>query len=98
MNKTLRIFTVLLTVLYFFSSTAIPVLAAITYTYDQNGNMTSDGTECFEYNGANQLKKVKHCGNNQTIAEYIYAPQRHPGYQKGLPERRIAENHLLTKR
>jgi RHS repeat-associated protein len=72
MNKTLRIFTLLLTIVYFFSSTIAPVLAAVTYSYDQNGNMTADGTECFEYNEANQLKKVKNCGNNQTIAEYVY--------------------------
>jgi RHS repeat-associated protein len=72
MNKTLRILTILSTVLYFFSSTALPALAAITYIYDPNGNMTSDGTECFEYNEANQLKKVKNCSNNQTIAEYVY--------------------------
>lgn len=49
-----------------------PVFAAITYLYDQNGNMTSDGTTCYEYNEANQLKKVKNCSNNQTIAEYVY--------------------------
>jgi hypothetical protein len=72
MNKNLRIFTVFFTVLYFLSSTALPALAAITYTYDQNGNMTSDGTECYEYNDSNQLKKVKNCSTNQTIAEYVY--------------------------
>jgi RHS repeat-associated protein len=72
MHKNLKIFTFLFTVLYFFSSTALPALAAVTYTYDQNGNMSSDGTECFEYNDANQLKKVKSCSANQTIAEYVY--------------------------
>jgi RHS repeat-associated protein len=72
MHKNLRIFTFLLTLVYFFSSTGVPALAAITYTYDANGNMTSDGTECFEYNDANQLKKVKSCTTNQTIAEYVY--------------------------
>jgi len=44
----------------------------MTYLYDQNGNMTSDGTKCYEYNDANQLKKVKQCSNNQLIAEYVY--------------------------
>jgi len=34
--------------------------------------MTSDGTKCYEYNDANQLKKVKNCSDNKTIAEYIY--------------------------
>lgn len=43
-----------------------------TYTYDANGNMTSDGVKCYQYNEANQLDKVKKCSNNQTIAEYVY--------------------------
>jgi RHS repeat-associated protein len=42
------------------------------YVYDANGNMTSDGLKCYTYNEANQLSKVKECGNNHTIAEYIY--------------------------
>lgn len=44
----------------------------MTYLYDANGNMTSDGTQCREYNDANQLKKVKKCSDNKTIAEYVY--------------------------
>ncbi len=44
----------------------------MTYLYDANGNMTSDGTKCYEYNDANQLKKVKKCADNKTIAEYVY--------------------------
>lgn len=44
----------------------------MTYLYDANGNMTSDGTKCYDYNDANQLKKVKNCGDNKTIAEYVY--------------------------
>ncbi len=42
------------------------------YAYDANGNLTSDGTKCYEYNEANQLSKVKECGNSHTIAEYVY--------------------------
>lgn len=57
---------------YLFTSTLSPALAALNYTYDANGNATTDGTNCYEYNDANQLKKVKLCSNNQTIAEYIY--------------------------
>ncbi len=57
---------------YLFTSTLFPALAALNYTYDANGNATTDGTNCYEYNDANQLKKVKLCSNNQTIAEYIY--------------------------
>ncbi len=71
-NLKLKIAVILFTLLYFFSSTAAPVLAAISYLYDQNGNMTSDGTKCYEYNEANQQKRVKNCSNNQTIAEYVY--------------------------
>jgi nuclear transport factor 2 (NTF2) superfamily protein len=72
MQKNLRLITFLITILYCFASTGVPVLAAITYIYDQNGNMASDGTECFEYNEANQLKKVKNCSTNQPIAEHVY--------------------------
>lgn len=42
------------------------------YVYDANGNMTSDGVKCYTYNEANQLSKVQECGNNHTIAEYVY--------------------------
>ena len=49
-----------------------PALAAMSYLYDANGNMTSDGTKCYEYNDANQLKKVKKCSDSKIIAEYIY--------------------------
>jgi len=69
---TLRIFCLFLTLIFFISSSIAPVFAAITYLYDQNGNMTSDGIKCYEYNEANQVKKVKNCSNNQTIAEYVY--------------------------
>lgn len=43
-----------------------------TYTYDANGNMTSNGTNCYQYNEGNQLDKVTKCSNSQTIAEYVY--------------------------
>lgn len=42
------------------------------YVYDANGNMTSDGYKCYVYNEANQMSKVKECGNNHTIVEYVY--------------------------
>jgi RHS repeat-associated protein len=87
MHTNLRIFTVL----YFLSSTALPALAAITYTYDQNGNMTADGTECFEYNEANQLKKVKTRGTNQTIAEYVY------DYNGNRVVKKVYSNGVLQK-
>ena len=61
-----------LTILFFFSTSVAPALAAITYLYDANGNLTSDGSKCYEYNQENQLVKVKTCGNSQTIAEYVY--------------------------
>ena len=67
-----RLVSIIALIAFFFTSTVAPVTAAITYIYDANGNMTTDGTRCFEYNDANQLKKVKTCANNQTIAEYLY--------------------------
>lgn len=42
------------------------------YTYDANGNMTSDGKICYTYNEANQLSQVKNCVSNVTKAEYTY--------------------------
>lgn len=42
------------------------------YTYDANGNMISDGTQCFTYNEANQLAAVRTCATDQLVAEYIY--------------------------
>lgn len=42
------------------------------YTYDANGNMTSDGTTCYHYNEANQMDKVTKCATNQVVAEYVY--------------------------
>lgn len=68
----LRLISILTLLAFFFSTTITPALAAINYTYDQNGNMNSDGTNCYEYNEANQLSKVKNCSTNQAIAEYIY--------------------------
>jgi hypothetical protein len=42
------------------------------YTYDANGNMTSDGHLCYEFNDSNQLYRVKNCGTGHTIAVYVY--------------------------
>jgi RHS repeat-associated protein len=80
-------------ILYLFSSFFSPILAAVTYTYDANGNMTSDGTICYEYNEANHLKVVRRCANNDLIAEYYYD---HEGnrkwkklYQSGVNTKKI---------
>lgn len=74
-----------------FTSTLSPALAALNYTYDANGNATTDGTNCYEYNDANQLKKVKLCSNNQTIAEYIY------DYQGNRIEKKLYTGGNLLK-
>lgn len=42
------------------------------YTYDANGNLISDGAQCFSYNDANQLAAVRTCATNTLIAEYVY--------------------------
>lgn len=62
----------LLTIWYFFFFSVFPVLALVNFTYDQNGNMTSDGLKCYVYNDANQVYKVKDCTSNKIIAEYLY--------------------------
>jgi uncharacterized protein RhaS with RHS repeats len=44
-----------------------------SYTYDANGNMVSDSESgrCYEYNAANQLKRVTDCAGT-AIADYFY--------------------------
>ncbi|SRR6266568_4268867 len=68
----IKISFLLFTLLYFFSNSVIPALAAVNYSYDANGNMTSDGVNCYTYNDANQLSKVTKCSSGQTVAQYVY--------------------------
>ena len=42
------------------------------YTYDQNGNMTSDGENDYHYDAANRLAEFKDHGTGQTTATYDY--------------------------
>lgn len=65
-------FCLSLAIWLFFSWSLTPVLTAIDYSYDANGNMISDGAQCFVYNQANQLSQVKNCSTQQLIAEYVY--------------------------
>lgn len=67
-----RLTAVVLLIVFFFQISVPPVAAAIAYTYDDNGNMTSDGEKCYQYNEANQLKTVRNCNNNKLLADYIY--------------------------
>lgn len=67
-----RITSLLLALIFFFSSTVAPVFALISYSYDADGNMVSDGQYCYTYNEANQISKVKNCSSGQVIAEYLY--------------------------
>jgi RHS repeat-associated protein len=41
-------------------------------TYDDNGNLTDDGTLLLEYDPFNRLKRVKNKSNSQTVGEYTY--------------------------
>jgi RHS repeat-associated protein len=45
-----------------------------TFTYDANGNMTSDGTRTYEWDAENRLVAVKEGAN--TIASYSYGAQK----------------------
>lgn len=47
------------------------VLDSYSYTYDANGNLTSNGTKTFMYNEINQLTQVKTSGG-VVIASYTY--------------------------
>src|SRR6266566_7415199 len=71
------------TLLYLFSSTVVPVLANINYSYDANGNMSSDSSNCYTYNEANQLSLVKNCTTGKTIAQYVYDYQGNRIVKKG---------------
>jgi len=51
----------------------IPATAfSMACSYDKNGNMISDGKQCYEYNDANRLSRVSNCYSGQLIAEYFY--------------------------
>ena len=42
------------------------------FTYDDNGNMTSDGTYKYTYDAENQLMQVNRCSDNSLAATYAY--------------------------
>jgi RHS repeat-associated protein len=81
----------LFTFLFFFTNSIAPALATTHYTYDANGNMTSDGTNCFTYNDANQLSQVKNCSTNQVTAAYVY------DYQGNRIVKKVYTSGSLTK-
>jgi RHS repeat-associated protein len=87
----IKVISIFLLILYLFTTTATPIFAAISYSYDANGNMTSDGTNCYVYNDSNQLKQVKNCGNNQLIAQYYY------DYQGSRMEKKQYTNGTLSQ-
>jgi RHS repeat-associated protein len=87
----IKVISILISIIYLFSFNAVPVFAAISYTYDANGNMTSDGTNCYTYNDANQLSQVTNCGSGQTVAQYLY------DYQGNRIEKKIYTNGTLQK-
>lgn len=71
-NKTTKPLFIFSTFLYLFASTILPTYAAIQYSYDADGNMSSDGSKCYTYNDENQLSQVKDCATGQIIAQYVY--------------------------
>jgi RHS repeat-associated protein len=44
--------------------------STITYTYDQNGNLTGDGTRTFDWDAENRLLDVKQ--GSTTLASFVY--------------------------
>ena len=44
------------------------------YTYDANGNLTTDGTQTYYYDCENKLTKVVRNSDGQTLGEYKYDP------------------------
>lgn len=70
---------------------AKPVIGeSSTYVYDENGNLISDGEQCFDYNDANKMAAVSDCETGQLIAEYVYD---HTGQR--IVEK-LYENGILT--
>src|SRR5579862_5629647 len=86
-----KIISILISLIYLFTFNAVPVFAAMSYTYDANGNMASDGTNCYTYNDANQLSQVTNCGSGQIVAQYLY------DYQGNRIEKKIYTNGTLQK-
>src|SRR6266496_3230694 len=72
MAKIKKIIAFLIALLPLFTSMAIPVFASATYSYDANGNQTSDGVNCYTYNDANQVSQIKNCVSDQVITQYVY--------------------------
>lgn len=61
------------------------------YTYDANGNLISDGHQCFAYNDANQLAAVRDCVTNQLVAEYVYDHAGRRAIEKHYRDGQLAE-------
>ena len=58
-----------------------------TYTYDSNGNLTSDGDMNFAYDFLNRLVKVTRAADSSVVAEYAY---------DGLGRRVLKVDHTQT--
>lgn len=78
-------------------------LSIVNYTYDLNGNMLSDGQNCYDYNDANQLAEIRKCTNQALVAQYVY---NHTGqrqieriYEEGVLIRTVytVGNHYETR-
>lgn len=61
------------------------------YLYDANGNMTSDGQNCYTYNEDNNVTQVRNCTSGQLVTEYVYDDQGNRVIQK------IYSNGVLSK-
>jgi RHS repeat-associated protein len=47
-------------------------VGGVTYSYDDNGNLTNDGFYKYYYDCENRLTDVNYAGNNERVAEYKY--------------------------
>jgi RHS repeat-associated protein len=61
-----------------------------SFTYDLNGNTTSDGTRSYEWDADNRLVAVKEGGN--TVASYAY---RHDGIRASKTAGGVTTNYVL---
>ena len=49
-------------------------VGGVSFTYDTDGNLTSDGTQTYYYDCENHLTKVVRNSDGQTLGEYKYDP------------------------
>src|SRR5262249_39744867 len=73
--------------------------ASGTFTYDANGNMTSDGTKTYEWDAENRLTAVKQGANTLASFTYDARGQRRQKAAGGITRNYVLlDNHVAEER